>query len=108
MVTTARLSADQRSNLSLEQALETFLSSIEKRRKNWSRTPTEKGRINGTNFVRSRWSGVDLNSEKKMRGFSYVTINNGGLVQISSQDVEPHDKEALGIAEASALSFIKK
>jgi hypothetical protein len=43
-----------------------------------------------------------------MHGFSYVTIDKGLLVQISSQDVEPYDKEALGLAEAAALTFVKK
>jgi len=108
MVTTARLNSEQQSTLSSEQALDAFLTSIERRRKQWSRTPTERGKVNGMTFVRSRWSGVDMNTGKKMRGFSYVTINNGELVQISSQDVEPNDKGDLEIAEAAALTFIKK
>jgi hypothetical protein len=108
MVSIVRLNSEQQSKLSLEQALDKFLTSIETRRKNWNRTPAERGKVNGMTFVRSRWSGTDLTTEKKMRGFSYVTIDNGTLVQISSQDVEPHDKVALETAEAAALTFIKK
>ncbi|HKE05118.1 MAG TPA: hypothetical protein VKE91_13750 [Blastocatellia bacterium] len=108
MVSTIKLNSEQRSKLSLEQALDTFLTSIERRRKDWNRAPAERGKVNGMTFVRSRWSGTDLTTEKKMRGFNYVTIDNGKLVQISSQDVEPHDKEALELAEAAALTFIKK
>lgn len=108
MVTTVKLNSEQQSKLSLEQALDIFLTSIEKRRKDWNRTSAERGKVNGMTFVRARWSGMEITTEKKMRGFNYVTIDNGKLVQISSQDVEPHDKEALEIAEAAALTFLKK
>jgi hypothetical protein len=108
MVATTRLSSEQRSHLSLENALDVFLAGIEKTRKDWNRTAAERGKVNGVTFVRARWSGTELTTEKMMHGFSYVTIDKGLLVQISSQDVEPYDKETLGLAEAAALTFVKK
>lgn len=108
MVTTVKLNSEQQSKLSLEQALDTFLNGIEKRRKNWSQTSAERGKVNGMTFVRAQWSGTEITTDKKMRGFSYVTIADGWLVQISSQDVEPHDREVLELAEAAALTFLKK
>ncbi|MCI0665140.1 MAG: hypothetical protein L0220_29090 [Acidobacteria bacterium] len=108
MVGTVRLNPEQRLKLSSEQALDMFLTSIEKRRKDWNRTPAERGKVNEIPFVRAQWSGTEVTSEKKMRGFCYVTIDNRKLVQISSQDVEPHDKETLLITEAAALTFVKK
>lgn len=59
-------------------------------------------------FVLARWSGTEVMTEKMARGFSYVTIDNGKMTQISSQDAAPYDKETLEITEAAALTFIKK
>ena len=61
--------------------------------------------MNGREFVRARWSGVESASQQKMHGFSYVTVDHRTIVQISSQDVEPHHQAALKLAEASALTF---
>jgi hypothetical protein len=40
-----------------------------------------------------------------MRGFMYVAIDGNQFIAISSQDVVPHDEEALKLAETAALTF---
>jgi len=40
-----------------------------------------------------------------MHGFSYVSVDGGTIVQLSSQDVEPHHPSALKLAETAALTF---
>jgi hypothetical protein len=87
------------------EALNAFLASIQQRRDDWQRSDPEQGTVNGREFVRARWSGVETTTQQRMRGFSYVTVDNGAIIQVSSQDVEPHDQAGLKLAETAALTF---
>lgn len=90
----------------LEQALDKLLGSIQRLRKqDWQRTRAERGTINGLTFVRASWSGTASGMPFKMHGFSYVTQVGNQVIQLSSQDVEPHDKAALALAQTAALTF---
>ncbi|HEY5885458.1 MAG TPA: hypothetical protein VIT88_12265 [Pyrinomonadaceae bacterium] len=107
MVLTVRLTPEERQKYRLEQALDELVSSLRARRKDWTMSATEKGLINGLVFVRTRWQGEDLTSGLKMHGFVYVAFVDDMLVQLSSQDVEPHHEAALKLAESSVLTFKK-
>jgi hypothetical protein len=91
---------------SVEQSLDKFLQSIQKSRgQDWKRNATEHGTVNGLPFVRARWSGSLPKSPFKVHGFNYVTLVKGQVIQLSSQDVEPDQREPLALAEAAALTF---
>ena len=105
MVLTLQLQPDEMANYKLEQTLEELVGALSVERKNWKRTATEKGMINGLLFARTRWQGDDVAIGLAMRGFVYVAIAGNKLIQISSQDVEPHYERALRLAESSALTF---
>jgi hypothetical protein len=96
------------SKVSAEGALNRFLEPAEKTSKNWTKTATEKGVINGLNFVRARWRGQDPATGKIRHGFSYVTVKDRKIIQISSQDLESYQKDGLGLAETAALTFKKR
>ncbi len=91
-----------------EQTLNILLERISNGRKDWQRTRTEQGLVNGLRFVRARWSGINIPTGHKMHGFTYVTVVNGKVLQLLSQDVEPYHKEALQLAESSAFTFKKR
>jgi hypothetical protein len=90
---------------SLEEGLATALESIRKRRTNWSESTPERGRIDGVVFLKATWSGNDSQTGRPLRGFVYWTIQSGTVVQIGSQDIEPHDATTLPVADAAALTL---
>lgn len=92
----------------LEQALTSFLSSIQKPRKEWKQTKFEDGLIDGIKFKRSYWEAIQPELGLRMSGFNYVAFDNGQLIQLSSQDFEPHAKETVALAEAAVLTFRKR
>jgi hypothetical protein len=98
LVLTVTLPREELKKYNLEQILDELVASTGQQRKNWQRTPTEKGLINGLIFVRTFWSGTDI-------GLGYVTLVGEKIIQLSSQDVEPHHKEALELAESSVFTF---
>jgi hypothetical protein len=105
MVLTVKLPPVELQKYKLEQALDELVASLRAQRRNWTRTTTEKGLINGLIFVRTRWKGEDLSIGFKLYGFVYVAIVGDTLIQLSSQDVEPHHEEALKLAESSVFTF---
>jgi hypothetical protein len=64
--------------------------------------------VNGIEFLRARWSGTDKATERKMHGFIYVAVVGQQIIQLSSQDVEPHHGAALPVAEAAVQTFRKQ
>ena len=108
VILTVRLPKEELKKYNLEQILDELVASIEQERRDWNRTPTEKGLINGLLFVRTHWSGTDIRSGRKMYGFNYVTLVGEKIIQLSSQDVEPYHKESLELAESSAFTFSAK
>jgi hypothetical protein len=100
--------SEQVNKYSLKEVSDKMLSAIERHRKQWKQSPTEEGTINGMNFMRTYWQGLNTENGRLMHGFSYVAKDNTTLIQLSSQDFEPYQKNALSIAEASALTFKKQ
>lgn len=105
VILTFTLPKEELKMYNLEQILDELVASAGQQRKDWQRMPTEKGLINGLLFARTRWSGTDIRLGRKMYGFNYVTLVGEKVIQLSSQDIEPHHKEALELAEASAFTF---
>lgn len=108
MVAIAAPPPGERNTYTLEEVLDEFLAGVQRRRQNWTRTVSEHGQVNGLTFVRARWSGTEPTNQLKMHGFSYVTLHGQTVIQISSQDAEPHPEAALRLAEAAALTFQKR
>jgi len=90
-----------------EQIMQDLLDGIKRRRQDWQQSTFERGLVNGLAFLRARWSGTEPSKGWNMHGLMYVAQDNDALIQISTEDVEPHDKEALRISEAAALTFKK-
>jgi hypothetical protein len=42
-----------------------------------------------------------------MHGFNYVAMDGDKVIQLSSQDVAPHHRGALELAETAVLTFKK-
>ncbi len=89
----------------LEAALDSFLGGVQRRRVNWQRTAPEVVQVSGLTFARARWSGTEPNSGTRMHGLMYVAVDGRNIIQLSSQDVEPHHDAALRLAEAAVLTF---
>jgi hypothetical protein len=87
------------------QVLDKFLAGVQSRREQWRRGATERGRVGGLEFARARWSGVEPNTRRAMRGFIYAAVRGRQVIQIASQDVAPAAAMSLKLAEASALTF---
>lgn len=90
------------------QALAKFLEGIEKRRKHWKQSKAEEGTISGVRFVRAYWHGTEIETGRPMHGFNYVAMDGDTVIQLSSQDVEPHHRGALELAETAVLTFKKR
>lgn len=105
MITVMRLPAPPAGQLKEEMVLEKFLSAVRSRRQDWKQSPVRKQEINGLTFLRADWEGLEPNLELKMHGFNLVTIDNQFIVQLSSQDVEPHHKQGLQLAETAIATF---
>lgn len=90
-----------------EKVLNSFLQNIKARHDNWQRSTAERGTINGTPFIRARWSGTHREAGMGMHGFIYVAKSGRSLIQLSSQQTQPDDFEALKLAEVAALTFKK-
>jgi hypothetical protein len=71
----------------------------------WNAGRREQGRINGIPFTRARISGSSARGAGRMTGFAYLTLDDDNLVFMLSQDIAPHDGEALSLAEASVLTL---
>ncbi len=89
----------------VETALDRVLGDARWRWEEWQRTSSEVGQVNGLRFGRVRWSGIEPNAGVKTHGFLYVAIEGRTIIQLSSQDVEPHHDTALKVAETSILTF---
>lgn len=75
---------------------------------NWKRTETERGKIGDISFVRAYWHGIHKKTNHRMHGFCYVANTGREMIYLSSQDVEPHHKNSLSLAEAAVLTFKKR
>ena len=89
----------------LRQALAKALASVEQRRKDWKQSDPEEGTIDGLKFMRAYWTGAEAQTGRQMPGFNYAAIDRERVIYLASQDLPPHHKEALQLAEAAVLTF---
>ena len=86
-----------------------MLESVQKRHaRAWTQSAFEDEKIGDLTFKRTRWSGTALQSGWKMHGIMYVAFDGKTMIQIFSQDVDPHHVEALKLSEKSAQTFRRK
>ncbi len=89
----------------LEELLGRMLTPIRQRRRAWTESRPETGTLGGIAFARAYWQGTDVKTRLRMHGFNYVALDGPTIINISSQDVAPHIREALALAEAAVLTF---
>jgi hypothetical protein len=107
MLTIASPPKEELEKLTLPYSLATFLAPIEKRRANWKQSTPEEGLIGGIKFIRTYWEGAEPKSGRSFHGFNYVAIDGERVINLSSQDSDPHYKETLPLTEAAVLTFKK-
>lgn len=108
MVTLAVPPPGEATASTLEELLGRMLTSVRQRRQNWTESRPESGTLGGIPFVRAYWQGTDAATRQRMHGFNYVALDGGTIINISSQDVAPHIREALALAEAAVLTFTRR
>jgi hypothetical protein len=91
----------------LEEALAVYLADRKSSLFNWKATKTERGKVNGLNFIRMRWSGTNETRDFAMHGFAYVYVDSKAFYVLGGQDIEPYSDKTLKLSEAAALSFRK-
>jgi hypothetical protein len=89
-----------------EQFLETMLGGVKRRRTDWTQSAVERGKVNGLEFLRVRWSGTA--EGRKMQGIMYAARDGDRFLQLATQDIEPHHTEALKLGEATIQTFRKR
>lgn len=89
----------------VETAMRKMLNGIKRNRNNWTESEVSRGTIQGVEFLRTTWTGESKQGGVQMRGVMYVTKIDAKVIQISSQDAEPHAEEALKLAESSLRTF---
>jgi hypothetical protein len=92
----------------LEEALSGQLALPKQQLERWSQTEPERGKVNGLDFLRARWSGTDPKTKAKTSGFTYVAQDGENSVTLSGQATGPDQENALKLAEAAVLTFKKK
>jgi hypothetical protein len=92
----------------LEEALSGQLSLPKQQLERWSQLEPERGKVNGLDFLRVRWSGTDPRTKAKTSGFTYVAQDGENSVTLSGQATGPEQENALKLAEAAVLTFKKK
>jgi hypothetical protein len=102
---TLAVSPAEAAPLPLEEILGRMLTPLRQRRRNWTESPPEMGTLGGIAFARAYWTGTDAATRLPMHGFSYVALDGPTVIHISSQDVAPHIREALALAETAVLTF---
>ena len=108
MVAIAPIPPEETNVSTLEEALDKFLDAVRRRRVDFQRTRPEVGQVNGVTFIRARWDGTEPDRQLRMHGFMYVAIDGRTVIQLASQDVEPHHEKALKLAEAALLTFQRR
>lgn len=107
MVTLTTLTDQERQDATLEILLQETLHEFQSVRTDWSTGPIRQGRLNGLSYVRCAWSGTEKLTARRSHGFLYMLQDGPTIIQIRSQDVEPHHAETLKVADAAARTFRK-
>jgi hypothetical protein len=96
MIVLKSADAGEAKERTLEKELSELLEGFHRQRSNWTQTSPERGQVNGLTFVRAHFGG---DKEGKRDGFMYVAKDGSTVIQITSQDAEPHHEHALKLAE---------
>jgi hypothetical protein len=91
----------------LEEALNVYLADRKSTLLNWKVAKSERGKVNGLDFLRTTWSGTNETRDFAMHGFAYVYIGSKSFYVLGGQDIEPYSDKTLKLSEAAALSFRK-
>ncbi len=73
--------------LTADRLLNISTASMKRGFDDWTETEIEHGRINGISFVRIYWTGTDRQQKRKLRGVSYVAIDDTAAISLTAQDV---------------------
>jgi hypothetical protein len=95
---------------SAEQVLNDALGANQPIMTQWQKTPTDRGKLSGIDFVRAECTGMDRFREKTyMRVILYVARDGNRLIQLAvRQESSNPDDDFFGLAEAGLLTFRKK
>lgn len=95
---------------SAEQVLNDSLAANQKLVSQWKKTPIERGKLNGIDFLRAECTGMDrFRDSICMREIAYVARDGNLLIQLSvRQDSSNPDDDFFGLAEAGLLTFRKR
>jgi hypothetical protein len=92
----------------LDELLTVSLDAVKRRKENWSESTPDEGTINGLVFLRARWSGTVPDTDRKLHGAIYVALDGRTVIQLGTQDAEPHHEQELKLWEAAARTFKKQ
>ncbi|MEZ6061101.1 MAG: hypothetical protein R3C19_12115 [Planctomycetaceae bacterium] len=102
---------DDGAQYTIDRAIKETLDTYVKGHEAASSTPTERGVINGSQFVRATWEGVvpagaqNGMAGRRMHAIVYITIQGQQIIQIVCLDAAPHHPEALEQAHLAASTF---
>jgi hypothetical protein len=94
-------------DLSLEQFLQKFLEGLRTQFEDADIVQTERGRLGGLDFIRTRVQGVVPKVRKRGFGFIYLARDGDTGVVLFYLDVAHRFHETVGLVETSALTFRK-
>ena len=95
-------------NLTLEQMSEMLTHTLRNETKKCKTDGPERSKINGIDFIRIRWSGIGIESNRETKGLIYLGRDGDRILQLTSKDFVPEGEKDLPLAEAAILSFKKK
>lgn len=75
------------------------------RQEQWTNTLTQRGCINGQEFLRSYWSGMEASHHKLTHGVVYATVADGYFITLQGQDFEGFSPVTLPVMEAATMTF---
>ena len=70
-----------------DRLLNIAMASLKRGFDDWTQTEFEHGQINGISFIRTYWTGTDRQQKRKLRGVSYVAIDDTAAISLTAQDV---------------------
>jgi hypothetical protein len=95
-------------NVGLLQRVNEVIAPYRRAWEDFQSTPMEFGVLGGFSFARIYFSGTTVTKQGvicKSHGFTYVTIDNGRYIFLSSHDIEPYEADSLALTEASVMTF---
>lgn len=73
--------------LTADRLLNISTASLKRGFDDWTETEIEHGQINGISFVRIYWTGTERQQKRKLRGVSYVAIDDTAAISLTAQDI---------------------